>query len=115
MDHIVWNHSDKSRGLYLERTKEKDFEYVEFYRKAYEFSNSLVDKEKSWYDWQNAEAIRDFYKSSITEIKHLIQLDHTPSDLKEPKWELYKISISFSFICKYQRNSIKQKVEMKSH
>ena len=84
-----------------------DYDYVDYYRKAYEYTDSCKEKEESLYDWRNAEALRDFYTGSVTEIKHLIQLDRTPCDLKEPKWELYKISISFSFVCEYGRTSIK--------
>ena len=110
----VWRHFDKSRGLYLERTKEMEFNYVDYYRKAYEYTDSCKEKEESLYDWRNAEALRDFYTGSVTEIKHLIQLDRTPCDLKEPKWELYKISISFSFLCEYERTSIKEFFVMNS-
>ena len=42
------------------------------------------------------EGIRDYYTPSLRQINHLIQIDEKPNlELMEPKWELYKISISF--------------------
>ena len=77
-----------------------DYGFAEYYRKSYENDTPGFRKQSVWLDWQNAEAMRDFYSGSITEIKHLVQLDQTTNrDLQEPKWELYKISISFPFIC----------------
>ena len=76
-----------------------DFSFVNYHRKAYECAKSTQNREASWIEWQHGEAIKDFYTDSITEIKHLIQFDQTPNlELKEPKWEIYKISISFPFI-----------------
>ena len=54
-----------------------------------------------WHDWQNAQANHDYYTGSITEVKHLIQLDRSPCYLDEPRWEVYKISLSFPFIREY--------------
>ena len=37
-------------------------------------------------------------KTFLRQINHLIQIDEKPNlELKEPRWEIYKISISFSF------------------
>ena len=42
------------------------------------------------------EGIRDCYTPSLKQINHLIQIDEKPNlELMEPKWELYKISVSF--------------------
>ena len=42
------------------------------------------------------EGFRDYYGSSLWQINHLIQLDPKPNlELKEPRWEIYKISLSF--------------------
>ena len=42
------------------------------------------------------EGIRDYSTPSLRQINHLIQIDEKPNlELMEPKWELYKISISF--------------------
>ena len=99
-------HFPKSRALFIEQSQndipsvDRDYSFSEYYRKAYEYDSPGYRKKSFWNDWQNAEAMRDFYTGSLTEIKHLVQLDQTPDlDLQEPKWELYKISISFPFIC----------------
>ena len=42
------------------------------------------------------EALKDFYTPSMKHIKPTIQLDEKPeSNIKEPRWEIYKISLSF--------------------
>ena len=42
------------------------------------------------------EGERNCFTPSLRQINHLIQLDGKPNlELLEPKWELYKISISF--------------------
>ena len=46
------------------------------------------------------EAIRDFYVESLRHINHLVQIDETPNlELKEPRCEIYKISLSFREHC----------------
>ena len=98
----------KSLGWYLENTQGHnnfkirpsvwDFDFVHYYRKAYENESIPWVKEHKMSSLQMAEAQRDFYTPSIKEINHLVQLDsHANTDLKESKWELYKISVSFSF------------------
>ena len=101
----------KSRGYYLEITQTDsdipavnwDYEFVEFYRKACAQSEltSAEEKKDILFALENGEALRDYYTGAIGEIKHLVQLDSTPNlELKEPKWELYKISVSFPFVRK---------------
>ena len=47
------------------------------------------------------EGLRDYFSASLRQINHLIQIDQKPNlELTEPKWELYKISISFGAISK---------------
>ena len=48
--------------------------------------------------WRQGEARRDFYTGMIKEIKRLEHIDSTPNlELKEPKWEIYKITITNYF------------------
>ena len=98
-------HFHRSRAFYLEIIQKDipltdwDYDFVNYYRKAYEFGKFGAFKEENWQEWKHAEAIKQFYLGSITEIKHLKQFDETPNlELQEPKWELYKISISFPFV-----------------
>ena len=42
------------------------------------------------------EARRDYWTHSIKQINHLVQYDEKPNtELIEPKWDLYKLTISF--------------------
>ena len=45
----------------------------------------------------DAESARDFFAvSSLRQFNHLIQFDDNPNlNIKEPIWELYKISLTF--------------------
>ena len=75
-----------------------DYSFVEYYRKAYEFENNDAMKYSFWISLREAEARRDFYTGMIKEIKRLEQFDSTPNlELKEPKWEIYKITINNYF------------------
>ena len=59
-------------------------------------------KEMMFKKMKFAEARRDYHSSSVMQVNHLIQIDEKPNlELTEPKWELYKISISFKPICKF--------------
>ena len=43
-----------------------------------------------------AEALKEIRTPSLKSIKPLIQLDEKPNlEIKEPRWELYKVSLSF--------------------
>lgn len=75
---------------------EKDYSYIDFYRKAYENETQPSEKSRSLYTLQESEARRDFYAGSIRQINHLIQFDPKPNlELNEPRCEIYKISVSF--------------------
>ena len=70
---------------------EQNYDYIEYYRKASE-GCSLGSA-----PLRNEEAKRDYYTGQIMEIHNLIQFDPRPSDLREARWDIYKISISFAF------------------
>ena len=81
-------------------TSSTDWDYIEYYRKAYEYQNEDVLKRNFLTALRKAEAKRDFYTGLIKEIKHLEQFDPTPNiELREAKWEVYKVTISNSFKC----------------
>ena len=51
---------------------------------------------------KSQESKRDYFTASLRPIQHLIQIFQNPDlELAEPSWELYKVSISFQFICKF--------------
>ena len=77
---------------------DKNYDYLDFYRKSYECEKVPTKKTRAYNLWKEAEARRDFYTGSMRQINHLIQYDHKPDlDLMEPRWEIYKISVSFEF------------------
>ena len=54
------------------------------------------DKENMLQHVKFHEGERDYCTPSVRQINHLIQIDEKPNlEIMEPKWELYKISISF--------------------
>ena len=85
---------------------EKNYNYIEYLRKSYEYENFPPEKENKWSFLRRQEAIRDYYTGQITEIQNLVQFDQRPSDLREARWDIYKISLSFAFKCKktYERS-----------
>ena len=81
-------------------TSSTDWDYIEYYRKAYEYENEDDMKQNFLTTLRKAEAKRDFYTGLIKEIKHLEQFDPTPNiELAEAKWEVYKVTIANSFQC----------------
>ena len=82
---------------------EKDYGYIECMRKSMEMAPAAFSPLNEWmvtYD----EAERDYFTASLRQINHLIQIDQKPNlELMEPRWELYKISISFQHIRKSNR------------
>ena len=90
---------------------ERDYDYVAYFRKAMENSQedgsrdlsnrNLSIKEKMTRQAMFHEGLRDYFTASLRQINHLIQIDQKPNlELTEPKWELYKISVSFKPIGK---------------
>ena len=82
---------------------EKDYGYIECMRKSMEMAPAAFSPLNEWmvtYD----EAERDYFTASLRQINHLIQIDEKPNlEMMEPRWELYKISISFQHIGKFNR------------
>ena len=84
-----------------------DYSYIEYLHKAMANATDASKEEKmdlfhliKWH-----EGFRDYHSSSLRQINHLIQLDEKPNlELKEPRWEIYKISLSFLKKCKLNTN-----------
>ena len=75
---------------------EKDYAYIEYCRKSMINTKDPSVKEERLQSMKLHEGERDFFTPSLRQINHLIQIDEKPNlELMEPKWELYKISISF--------------------
>ena len=92
----------RSRGLWLSLSQakisweNKDFTYIDLYRKSYEYETDPEKKTRNLYSLRAAEARRDFFLGSLKPINHLIQFDQKPNqNLKEVRSEIYKISVSF--------------------
>ena len=83
---------------------EQDYGYINTFRKAMIVQPDPRRKEimSNILKWQ--ESKRDYFTASLRPIKHLIQIDQKPNmELEEPRWELYKVSISFQPIRKFDR------------
>ena len=89
----------------MDKTK-RDYGYIAYFRKAtnntpehggrYVTARDLPIKEARIRETMFHEGLRDYFTASLRQINHLIQIDQNPNlELMEPKWELYKVSISF--------------------
>ena len=72
----------------------RDFEYIEYYRKAYELETEPEQKEFFHFEILEQEAFRDYHTETLRQINNLIQIGKPNLELKEPKIELYKVSVS---------------------
>ena len=98
-----------SFGLYQKAKQnkdpaEQDYGYIDTLRKGIRIEPDPRQKEDLSKTLKWEESKRDYNTASLRPIKHLIQLDQKPNlELVEPKWELYKVSISFQPIRKFDR------------
>ena len=73
-----------------------DFEFIEYYHKAFALFTDPDKKSQVLGHIKCHEAQRDYTTPSLRNINHLVQIDEKPNqELKEPRCEIYKISISF--------------------
>ena len=102
---INHNHSSlgDSNGV-RESRKRMDYSYIEYLHKAMVIAPDASVKMDTFHQIKFHEGFRDYYSSSLRQINHLIQLDEKPNlELKEPRWEIFKISLSFPTRCKLNR------------
>ena len=74
-----------------------DFSYIDYYKKAYaNTADTDPNKQSLSRMILDEEALKEFKTPSLKNIKPLIQLDNKPNlEIIEPKWELYKVSLSW--------------------
>ena len=73
-----------------------DFEFIEYYKKAIAVSTDPDEISRNLQLIKLSEAQRDYFTPSLRQIDHLVQIDEKPNfELKEPRCEIYKISLSF--------------------
>ena len=73
-----------------------DYEFIEYYHKAIALRTDPEEKSQLLQLVQIGEAQRDYFTPSLRHINHLVQIDEKPNqELKEPRCEMYKISLSF--------------------
>ena len=78
----------------------RDYGCIEYLQKSIpDVENSL--KESVLCQIKFLESERDYFTVSLRQVNHLIQIGEPNLELSEPKWELYKVSISFQQICKF--------------
>ena len=72
----------------------RDYSYIEHLRKsAMMVPGALISSYI-----KSHESKRDYFTPSLRQVNHLVQIDEKPNvELMEPKWELYKVSISFEW------------------
>lgn len=108
MTRLTFDHfRRKSRANYLVQSQnhlppaQRNYNFIEYTRKAYEYETSPYEKEKTLTYLRLQEAVRDYNTGQITEIHNCIQFDQRPSDLRESRWDIYKISLSFDYQTDY--------------
>ena len=74
---------------------QRDFEFIEYFKKAMANSTDPDEKRRCLVQTKVNEAQRDYFIPSLRQINHLVQIDEKPLELKEPRCEIYKISLSF--------------------
>ena len=86
----------------------RDYGYIEYLRKTVPAGNFELDTSDNYYKEAMVNLIRlheskrDYFTASLRPVNHLVQIDERPNlELMEPKWELYKISISFQLRGKF--------------
>ena len=83
---------------------EIDYGYIDILRKSVISEPDTRQKENISMTIKWHEGKRDYFTSSLRPIRHLIQIDQKPNlELVEPRWELYKVSISFQVLRKFDR------------
>ena len=95
-------------GVFSHYSREgMDYGYIEYLYKAMANETNASAKMSMFHQIKGHEAYREYYSPSLWSINHLIQLDQQPNlELKEPRWEIYKISLSF--LAKRKLNSKNQ-------
>ena len=93
----------KQKGV--EDQTKVNYGYIEYFRKAMEVDPCPSNRKRLFYQIKFFEGMRDYYSQSLKPINHLIQIDEKPNlEFMEPKWELYKISISFLAVGKFDQS-----------
>ena len=99
--HTIWCNKDSytSYGTFLCQKQAhldpalKDYGYIEYFP---ERRNEILLNDTKFH-----ESKRDYFTASLRQVNHLIQIGKPNLELTEPKWELYKVSISFERIRKF--------------
>ena len=82
---------------------EKDYGYIEYTLKTIMSVPDSIHKDFLMSIVKHHESERDYFTKSLRQVNHLVQIGGKPNyELMEPKWELYKVSISFEGIRKFQ-------------
>ena len=107
LEQFILNDSHVSYGILLcDKQKEldptaKDYSYIEYLQKSIMNLPDGIHKDGMLHLNKFHESSRDYYTASLRQVNNLIQIGKPNLELMEPKWELYKISISFQKIRKF--------------
>ena len=73
-----------------------DYRFIEYYHKALALSKDAGARSRLLDQIKIHETQRDNFTPSLRHINHLVQIDEKPNlELKVPRCEIYKISLSF--------------------
>ena len=73
-----------------------DYGFIEYYHKALALYTDPDKRSELLHKIKLNEVQRDYFTPSLRDISHLIQIDEKPNlEMKEPRCEIYKISLSF--------------------
>ena len=88
----------------MEDPTNTDYGYIEYYQKSLENTSSPKERERMLNQIKFNEARRDYWTESVKSINHLVQYDEKPNhEIKEPKWDLYRLTISFQAKSRFQK------------
>ena len=76
----------------------RDYGYIEYLQKSMPDDEEEYLKESTLCRIKFEESTRDYFTATLRQVNHLIQIGEPNFELSEPKWELYKVSISFQTI-----------------
>ena len=107
--HIIWYNRDSyvSYGKFLCNKQTdldpalRDYGYIEYFQKSMPDDEEDSLKESVLCSIKFHESRRDYFTASLRQVNHLIQIGEPNLELSEPKWELYKVSISFQHKCTF--------------
>ena len=77
-----------------DRASKRHYGYSQYYEKARLHAQNFVEKTKFLYHYKLSSLSHAYYSGSMHQFNTLKQLGEPDRSFTEPKWDLYKITIS---------------------